>query len=82
MTAPLEIAIKHGEKNHNITVDAGDGDSAKEAKDQVVFIIDLFAGSADAKKRVPAKPAATASPKPPTSVTTPSTEKPGAGGAR
>jgi hypothetical protein len=81
MAEPLEIAISYGERNHTITVDAGDGGAATEAKERVGFIIDLFAGSADAKKRAPAKPAAAGSPKPPTSITPPATDKP-AGGAR
>jgi hypothetical protein len=80
MAEPLEIAISYGERNHTITVDAGDGDAANEAKEQVGFIIDLFAGSADAKKRVSAKPpAAAGSPKLSTSITPPTTL---AGGAK
>ena len=82
MAEPLEIAISYGEKNHTITVDAGDGDSANEAKERVGFIIDLFAGSAEAKKRVAAKPAATASPKPLTNVSPSTTEKASPGGAK
>jgi hypothetical protein len=80
MAEPLEIAISYGEKNHTITVDAGDGDAASEAKERVGFIIDLFAGSADAKKRAAPKPAAPAAPK-----TTPNIaagDKPGVGGAK
>jgi hypothetical protein len=82
MAEPLEIAITYGEKNHIITVDAGDGDSANEAKERVGFILDLFAGSADTKKRVSAKPAAPTTPKPPTTITASSMEKPSAGGVK
>ena len=81
MAEPLEIAITYGEKNHTITVDAGDGDAAGEAKERVGFIIDLFAGSADAKKRTPPKPAAPTATKP-SLTTAPSTEKPGIGGGK
>lgn len=73
MAEPLEIAISYGERNHTITVDAGDGDAATEAKERVGFIIDLFAGSADPKKRAPAKPASAGSPKTSTSITPPAT---------
>jgi hypothetical protein len=53
MTTPLEIAIKYGEKHHTIIIDAGDGDAASEAKERVGFILDLYAGGADAKRRLP-----------------------------
>ena len=80
MAEPLEIAISYGEKNHIITVDAGDGDAASEAKERVGFIIDLFAGSADAKKRTAPKPAAPAASKITPSIT--AADKPGIGGTK
>jgi hypothetical protein len=81
MAEPLEIAITYGEKNHTITVDAGDGDAAVEAKERIGFIIDLFAGTADAKKRATPKPAAPAAAKPPVPAA-PAADKPAAGGGK
>lgn len=81
MAEPLEIAIKYGERNHNIIVDAGDVEAASDAKERVGFIIDLFAGTADAKKRPAPKPAASAAPKTSTPIP-PSPEKPASGGGK
>jgi len=79
MAEPLEIIITYGEKTHVIPVVAGDTDAANSAKEQVGFILDLFAGSADAKKRPATKPAATPAAKP---ASAPPPDKPAPGGAK
>jgi hypothetical protein len=80
MAEPLEIIITYGEKTYVIPVVAGDTDAANSAKEQVRFILDIFAGSADAKKRPATKPAATPTAKPAGSAPPP--DKPASGGAK
>jgi hypothetical protein len=56
MSHQLEITLKHGDAQHDLTVTAGDGDAAAEARERVNFIITVFAGSSEPKKRQQAKP--------------------------
>lgn len=80
MSEPLEITITYGDKTRVIPVAAGDADAANTAKEQVAFILDLFVGSADAKKRATVKPAAASAAKP--APTAPASDKPTPGGAK
>ena len=81
MAEPLEITLTYADKNHQITVDAGDTDAASEAKARIGFIVDVFAATGDAKKRTAVKPAAPPPAKIPTPAAAAPTDKP-AGGAR
>jgi hypothetical protein len=56
MSHQLEITLRHGDAQHDLVIAAGDGDAAAEARERVNFIITVFAGTNEPKKRQHAKP--------------------------
>ena len=56
MSHQLEITLRHGDAQHDLVIAAGDGEAAAGARERVNFIITVFAGSSEAKKRPQNKP--------------------------
>lgn len=56
MSHQLEITLRHGDAQHDLVVAAGDAEGAADARERVNFIITVFAGSNEQKKRQQVKP--------------------------